>query len=157
MSIGFVEIHRQRDLMVDVVQRSRPVILERHPWVCMACDRQACGMLNTPFLDTTGLVPIMEDMLPLFVCAAPACEAEARRYTEKKMKDMSRECEFPGFPSFREVYHSYTCKHCGRIERRADGKLLECGSCRAAWNCNKACQKQDWKRHKRICIEATSR
>lgn len=30
-------------------------------------------------------------------------------------------------------------------------KLLRCSRCRSHWYCSKACQKKDWKRHKKIC------
>ena len=43
------------------------------PWMYMACDRQACEMVNTPRLDTSTSQPVITDLLPLFICAAPAC------------------------------------------------------------------------------------
>ena len=30
-------------------------------------------------------------------------------------------------------------------------KYLTCGQCRAIWYCNKNCQPEDWKRHKKFC------
>ena len=46
----------------------------------MACDRQACEMVNTPRLDTSTSQPVITDLLPPFMCAAPGCEAEALRF-----------------------------------------------------------------------------
>ena len=37
-------------------------------------------MVNTPRLDTSTSQPVIADLLPLFICAAPACEAEALRF-----------------------------------------------------------------------------
>ena len=30
-------------------------------------------------------------------------------------------------------------------------KYLTCGKCRSVWYCNKNCQREDWKRHKKFC------
>ena len=35
----------------------------------------------------------------------------------------------------------------------APAKLLKCAACRQAEYCSAACQKDDWKRHKRVCVE----
>ncbi|KAK5117762.1 hypothetical protein LTR85_008737 [Meristemomyces frigidus] len=44
-------------------------------------------------------------------------------------------------------------KGCGRKQPRDGGaeKLLQCGKCKDVEYCGKACQKEDWKRHKGCC------
>ena len=89
---GLADPARQRDLLCSVINLAKPMILEAKPWMCMACDRQACEMVNTPRLDTmtTEPCPVITDLLPLFICAAPACEAEAWQFSERVIKDASR-------------------------------------------------------------------
>lgn len=41
------------------------------------------------------------------------------------------------------------CELCGKMEN-----LLKCGRCRSSFYCSKEHQKQDWKKHKRVCKEA---
>ncbi|XP_051957120.1 egl nine homolog 1b [Xyrauchen texanus] len=41
------------------------------------------------------------------------------------------------------------CELCGKME-----KLMKCGRCRSSFYCSKEHQKQDWKKHKRVCKEA---
>ncbi|KAJ8393238.1 hypothetical protein AAFF_G00063100 [Aldrovandia affinis] len=41
------------------------------------------------------------------------------------------------------------CELCGKMEN-----LLKCGRCRNSFYCSKEHQKQDWKKHRRICKEA---
>jgi hypothetical protein len=44
------------------------------------------------------------------------------------------------------------CGHCGTMEKRVGGtKLLQCKQCRRAYYCNKECQVDDWKSHKKEC------
>lgn len=41
------------------------------------------------------------------------------------------------------------CERCSMNAERA--KLLKCSRCKAAYYCDKVCQKADWERHERIC------
>ena len=85
---GLTSPDRQRDLLCTVVNFCKPRILDTKPWMCMACDLQACEMINTPRLhaSTSELMPVITDMLPLFICSRPACQAEARRFSERVIK-----------------------------------------------------------------------
>ena len=132
---GLADPARQRDLLGSVINMCKPLILEAKPWMCMACDRRASEMVNTPRLDTEipQPMPVITDLLPLFICAAPACEAEARRITERIIKDMSRDARASGVPDLRQE-QAYICKYCAAVKPCACGKLLQCGKCRAAWH-----------------------
>ncbi|XP_030626874.1 egl nine homolog 1 isoform X7 [Chanos chanos] len=54
--------------------------------------------------------------------------------------------ESPGTELDRERQY---CELCGKMEN-----LLKCGRCRNSFYCSKEHQKQDWKKHKRVCKEA---
>ncbi|XP_067244059.1 egl nine homolog 1b isoform X3 [Chanodichthys erythropterus] len=41
------------------------------------------------------------------------------------------------------------CELCGKMEN-----LMKCGRCRSSFYCSKEHQRQDWKKHKRVCKEA---
>ncbi|XP_051532145.1 egl nine homolog 1-like isoform X2 [Myxocyprinus asiaticus] len=41
------------------------------------------------------------------------------------------------------------CELCGKMEN-----LMKCGRCRSSFYCSKEHQRQDWKKHKRVCREA---
>ena len=142
---------RQSDLLNSVLNFCKPEVFEAKRWMCMSCDRQACEMVNTPRLDTRGPQPLITDMLPLFICNQPACAVEARRYTERIIKETSRSLREGGGPDLRQ-HQMYICAYCARAKRRVTGKLLQCGRCRAAWYCDKQCQKEDWPEHKGICV-----
>jgi hypothetical protein len=43
-----------------------------------------------------------------------------------------------------------TCLNCKAVALK-DVPTLSCGACRSAVYCCKACQKKDWKEHKKIC------
>ena len=142
---------RQSDLLESVLNICKPEVFEAKRWMCMSCDRQACEMVNTPKLDTRGPQPLITDMLPLFICNQPACAVEARRYTERIIKETSRSLRAVGGPDLRQQ-QMYICTHCATAKRRVTGKLLQCGRCRAAWYCDKQCQRKDWPEHKGICV-----
>ncbi|CZT14031.1 uncharacterized protein RCC_00006 [Ramularia collo-cygni] len=42
------------------------------------------------------------------------------------------------------------CKACGN----ASGPFMRCGRCEIAKYCNQACQKEDWREHKKVCTKA---
>lgn len=44
---------------------------------------------------------------------------------------------------------SQYCELCGKMEN-----LMKCGRCRSSFYCSKEHQRQDWKKHKRVCKEA---
>ena len=140
---GLAEPARQRDLMCSVINCCKPMILDAKPWMCMACDLQACEMMSTPRLDTLtpGLMPVITDLLPLFICTKPACEAEARRFTERVLKDTSRDARFSSCTDLRKE-QAYTCSFCWAIQPRVLKKLLQCGQCRAEWYCDRVCQRK---------------
>jgi len=56
--------------------------------------------------------------------------------------------EAPGNVAFA---HQDLCHTCGVLETKQRKKLLRCGKCAAAYYCSIACQRQDWKSHKRDC------
>ena len=141
----------KRDLMTEVIDNAKPEILESKRWRCMACDRRACEMVNTPCIDTNLPIPCITDLVPLFICAAPACESEARRFTERVIKDRARAIRSNGGPDVRQK-QSYTCRYCGTMKRRACGKLPHCSRCRAVWYCDAQCQRNHWPEHKAVCF-----
>jgi hypothetical protein len=47
--------------------------------------------------------------------------------------------------------HQELCHTCGVLETKQRKKLLRCGKCAAVYYCSVACQRQDWKSHKRDC------
>jgi len=52
-------------------------------------------------------------------------------------------------PSGKAVDGSHCCYHCGTA-----GAKSCCGGCHCAWYCGRACQKEDWRRHKKACRAA---
>jgi len=47
------------------------------------------------------------------------------------------------------------CNHCGYMAKK--GELKCCGGCKKAWYCNKTCQRNDWKGHKKVCARRTAK
>ena len=135
-------------MLFSVINASKPAILETKPWMCIACDRQACDMINTPRLDPS--LQVITDLLPVFICASPVCAAEARRFSERVIKDTARDARASRAPDLRQQ-QMYICEYCETPKRRADGKLLRCGRCRAAWYCDRKCQRSHWKEHRVVC------
>jgi hypothetical protein len=46
---------------------------------------------------------------------------------------------------------AHTCATCGAASKANGKPLMMCVACKAAWYCSGACQKEDWRRHKRVC------
>ncbi|KAI2468593.1 hypothetical protein F4781DRAFT_265372 [Annulohypoxylon bovei var. microspora] len=44
-----------------------------------------------------------------------------------------------------------SCFHCGKVETDLGKELMKCGNCKAAYYCDKDCQRGQWKQHKPSC------
>ncbi len=47
------------------------------------------------------------------------------------------------------------CRNCGKAEGKDDVELKSCSKCLKVKYCGRACQRADWKRHKKECSEST--
>lgn len=64
------------------------------------------------------------------------------------MRDKSKEEILAWFKDQGYVFPNRVCKVCQK-----EGKMMKCSVCMDAYYCSAACQKSDWKKHKKSCTK----
>jgi len=106
---------------------------------CINCRGRTGTAVLTP-ISYLHLDPPLIQVLVSPICGLPMCRKAAEVMVQDIMEemnelDMNREikCEAEG---------------CGNIEN-----IKRCGKCKVIGYCGTACQKKDWKEHKKICAQ----
>ena len=114
------------------------------PWVCVGCGKTPSSLatkfnFHTPAGDSPHVMSISIKSAP--TCPNVACLRGAEK------------TPFPEFEADKErgAKSVKTCNFCG-IWDTAPTTLKKCSNCKAVSYCSKACQKQDWPKHKTACI-----
>lgn len=114
------------------------------PWVCVSCGK-APASLATHF---TYQTPDKESkhVMHIIIKSAPIC-------TKQTCLRQAEDTTFPGTKAEKERGSEAVkaCNFCGVWDSAEKTTLKKCSQCKAVSYCSKACQKQDWPKHKPAC------
>jgi hypothetical protein len=133
---GYVWLPHQQNQCHDSAQQ-----IERLENQCVVCNGRRsvrCGNCKaTPYCGP--------------VCAKADQKAHAEICSSQRKFTVGAKCEIGvNLEHKSSLSMIHYCFHC---KKQAS---LRCGACRVARYCSRACQKQDWKKHKRVCrLKAT--
>ena len=114
-------------------------ILQAAPFQCAICGKKAGSLVMQPSVSQAAVSVIHDQPVP--VCGSAPCDQEARQNLQTMVQEMEK--ELGGDISNREAH---LCAKCGKA-----GAKSYCSRCQVTSYCSRACRKDHWSMHKKIC------
>ena len=139
--------------------RQMSAMMQAEPWVCSAredeCRERAVKLVFTPMNYIHKDPPCIHDIGPIPICRDPKCNVAAHLTHREIAKMFSRECQKQGITAKGESsFYSRKARVCANCGRSGEGSaILTCGRCRIAYYCNRDCQTNHWKIHRKGCAD----
>lgn len=117
----------------------------------IALKRDSVRMMKSMYLD-----PPPPSSFSYSRSTTPSGSTFSISYPPKPIKNFSHYSGSGGTRTGQQVRNDAdVCDNCGKNQSLLLNKLKRCQRCKAVFYCNRSCQKEAWKRHKKVCKDAT--